>query len=80
MNADEFFKQVEELKDKNIPGHFAVTFTYTTGETETFEYHYDPRWYIFHSMEERKQYYLHKNTLINMNHVVKIQFEDLDKK
>lgn len=80
MDATLFFEQLEGLRGKKIPGHYNLVVTYVTGEKETFEFNVDPRVDVLFSAKERKQYFFCQNNLINMNHVVKIQFQDLNKK
>ncbi|MEJ9152445.1 hypothetical protein [Bacillus smithii] len=80
MDDAQFWEAVEKVAEASPEGNIRATFTYVTGEKEVFDFNVDIRPKILLTTKKRLKYFYYKHTLINLDHVVKIHFEDLGKK
>ncbi|MEK4715356.1 hypothetical protein [Sporosarcina sp. FSL K6-5500] len=82
MKTDKFFEtledHVQEVEGKQIPETLNMTITYSTGEKDVFKATHVFWANLLIACKNRKKYSLYKNRLINLDHVVKVEFEDLD--
>ncbi len=81
MNKDDFFEDLEsyleEAKNKSFPKALKVTILYVTGDKDVFEVSLKFWANMMIASKKRNQYLYHADRLINLNHVVKMQYEDL---
>ncbi|MER2057847.1 MAG: hypothetical protein ABTA16_03420 [Niallia sp.] len=82
MDKDKFFDELEHflenLNGKKLPETLKVTIYYSTGENETFNVS-DAFWAnALVATKKRLKYTYFNNRLINLDHVVKMHFEELD--
>ncbi|MCM3111665.1 hypothetical protein [Lederbergia lenta] len=82
MDNDKFFEELENLiKDldgKKLPDTLKLTIFYTTGEKDVFNVTIAFWAKMMIATKNRKQYLYCKHNLINLNHVVKMQYEEID--
>ncbi len=74
---DELKKLLTELNGRKLQNSIKLTITYVTGEQDIFDASIATWSSIMVAAKERKKYFYINNILINMEHVVKYQFEDL---
>lgn len=82
MDTEIFFQEVEKLiekyKGKELENHFKVTIYYSTGERDVFEESILFWANALASSKRRDKYLYTNNTLISLDHVVKIKFDKLN--
>lgn len=81
MDSDKFFGKVDnlvqEFKGKTMDETLKVTITYTTGEKDVFKATLLFWANMLVATKNRKKYLYYQSHLINLDHVVKVQYEDL---
>ena len=81
MDRESIFEELENLLDqlgnKQLPEELKVTITYVTGEKDVFNVSIAFWARILVATKNRNQYLYYKDNLINLNHVVKMQYEKL---
>ncbi len=81
MDKDKFFKVLEvfikDVGDKKLPKKLQVTITYSTGEKDVLNVS-DFFWAnMFVATKNRDKYCYVHNRLINLDHVVKMEYEKI---
>lgn len=81
MDCNKFFNKVEGLvqdfEGNRLDETLKVTITYTTGEKDVFKATLLFWANMLVATKNRKKYLYYKSHLINLDHVVKVQYEDL---
>lgn len=81
MNKDKFFEELEnylkEIEGKQLPETLKVTVLYSTGDEDVFNVSIAFRANMMVATKNRKKYLYHKNRLISLDHVVKMEFEEI---
>ncbi|WP_018664603.1 hypothetical protein [Heyndrickxia acidiproducens] len=75
---DELKKLLNELNGRKLPNSMKLTITYVTGEQDIFNASIATWSSIMLAAKERKKYFYINNNLINMEHVIKYRFEDIE--
>lgn len=79
MDNELFFKQLEQFvqqhEGQKCSSELEATFHYSTGEVETFQVCELFRANLIISTKKRNKYLYKHDTLINMDHVVKVKFK-----
>lgn len=82
MDKDKFFEELElilcKIADTKQPETLKVTIYYSTGEKESFNVSNVFWANTLVATKKRLKYTYFKNRLINLDHVVKMHFEELD--
>lgn len=84
MDQDKYFEKLEELaeevKGKKMPDTLKVTITYSTGENDVFNVSIAFWTNMMLATKNRLKYLYHRNRLISLDHVVKMEYEELEHK
>lgn len=82
MDKDKYFDELEslakEMKGKKIPETLKLTITYSTGEKDVFNVSIGFWVNMMLATKNRLKYTYYKNHLINLDHVVKMHYKDLE--
>ncbi|MFJ7954024.1 hypothetical protein ACIQZG_21210 [Lysinibacillus sp. NPDC096418] len=82
MDKEKLFDKLEnflkEIGDAELPKTLQVTFSYSTGEKDIFIVSEIFWANAMVATRNRKKYLYYQNNLINLEHVVKMQYEKID--
>ena len=81
MDNDKYFEELEGLskamEGKKVPETMKLTITYSTGEKDVFNVSFAFWTNMMLATKNRLKYVYYKRHLINLDHVVKMDYEEL---